>query len=149
MRSIRSAALAATLALAGCGATFQTHGYAPDPGELSLLTVGLDTMDSVESQVGRPSTAGVLRGNAWYYVEERRRQFGPRAPRPISRELVALSFDEAGTLTNVERFGLERGRVVTLSRRVTRSTIREFGLIQQLLRNFGRIDVGQTLADEV
>ena len=34
------------------------------------------------------------------------------------RQVVAISFNESGTVTNVERFGLERGQIVVLSRRV-------------------------------
>ena len=148
MRSKTAAAmvLAGTLAVGACGPTFRTHGYAPDEGALSAITVGIDTRESVEEAVGRPTTAGVLREDAWYYVQEQRRQFGPTAPRPVSRELVAISFAGDGTVANVERFGLEAGRVVPLSRRVTDTTIRDFGLIQQIVRNFGRIDVGDAIA---
>jgi len=140
--------LALAVAVAGCAPTFRNHGYAPGPSELSAVVVGSDTRETVAANVGRPSASGVLRENAWYYVRERRRQFGPRAPVPISRELVAISFSDAGTVSNVERFGLEDGRVVTLSRRVTRTSIREFGLIQQIIRNFGRIDIAEALDDE-
>lgn len=149
MRGMMTAAvLSLAVAAGGCAPVFRNHGYAPDPAALSALVVGVDTRDSVEAAVGRPSASGVLGANAWYYVRERRRQFGPTAPRPVSRELVAISFAPDGTLSNVERFGLENGRAVALSRRVTGSTIRDFGLIQQILRNFGRIDVGDALAED-
>lgn len=142
----------AALALAGtlttCGPTFRNHGYAPDDAALGAVVVGVDTRDSVEAAVGQPSTSGVLREDAWYYVEERRRQFGPRAPEPVSREVVAISFAGDGTVANVERFGLRDGRAVPLSRRITETSVRDFGLIQQLLRNFGRIDVGDAIAGD-
>jgi len=51
-------------------------------------------------------------------------------------------------VANIERFGLEDGQVVALSRRITETSIREFGLIQNILRNFGRIDVGEQLAQQ-
>ncbi|UWQ20707.1 outer membrane protein assembly factor BamE [Jannaschia sp. W003] len=141
------AAALALAALAACAPTFRNHGYAPDPDQLARLRIGADTRETVEGAVGRPSAAGVLGADTWYYVEERRRQFGPSAPVPIRREVVAISFAPDGRLRNVERFGLEAGRVVPLSRRVTTSTIRDFGLLQQLLRNLGRVDVGEALAD--
>lgn len=134
------------LGLAACSATYRNHGYVPNDEDLANIIVGVDTRDSVETTVGRPTASGVLRGNAWYYIQSRRRQFAFRAPETVERELVAISFDEAGTVENIERFGLERGRVVTLSRRVTETSIRDFGLIQQIIRNFGRINVGETLA---
>ena len=137
------------LGLAACAATYRNHGYVPEPEALAALDIGVDTRETVEEAVGRPATSGVERTDAWYYVQSRVRNYGPFPSRTIERQLVALSFAENGRLANIERFGLERGRVVPLSRRVTASSIRDFGLIQQLLRNFGRINVGETLADGV
>ena len=137
------------LGLTACAATYRNHGYVPEPEALALLDIGVDTRESVEAAVGRPATSGVERTDAWYYVQSRVRNYGPFPPRTTERQLVALSFADNGTLANVERFGLERGRVVPLSRRVTASSIRDFGLIQQIFRNFGRINVGETLADGI
>ena len=50
---------------------------------------------------------------------------------------MAVSFDANGVVANIERFGLERGRVVTLSRRVTDGSVTEISLIGQLLGNLG------------
>lgn len=136
------------LGLSACAATFRNHGYVPDDRDLEALTVGVDTRDTVAAAVGRPTASGVLQGDAWYFVQSRVRNFAYRAPETIERELVAISFSENGTISNIERFGLEDGRVVSLSRRVTESSIREFGIVQQLLRNFGNINIGDALADE-
>ncbi|MCK0166118.1 outer membrane protein assembly factor BamE [Jannaschia sp. S6380] len=151
MKTIARGLLVATLltGLSACSATFRNHGYVPDETDLQALVVGIDTRDSVETTIGRPATSGVERGDAWYYVQSRVRHYAYRAPQTTERELVAISFAEDGTVTNIERFGLERGRVVPLSRRVTTTSIREFGLIQQLIRNFGRINVGETLSDNI
>lgn len=131
--------------LAACSATFQNHGYAPTDAELSEVVVGVDTRDSLEETIGKPTTSGVLGETAWYYVATRVRHWAYRAPEPIERTLVAISFRADGTVENIERFGLEDGQVVTLSRRVTETSIRQFGLVQQLLRNFGRINIGENL----
>ncbi|WP_179380491.1 outer membrane protein assembly factor BamE [Jannaschia marina] len=135
--------------LAACSATYRNHGYVPDESDLQALIVGVDTRDTVETSIGRPATSGVERDDAWYYVQSRVRHYAYRAPKFEERQLVAVSFAQDGTVSNIERFGLERGRVVTLSRRVTETSIRDFGLIRQIIRNFGRINVGETLADDV
>ena len=146
---VRGFALALSVAaLTACAPVYRNHGYVPPPEDLQALAIGSDTRETVETRIGRPTTSGVEREDAWYYVQSRRRTYGPRAPETIERQLVAISFAENGTLSNVERFGLERGRVVPLSRRVTTTSLREFGLIQQLLRNFGRIDVGEAIAGD-
>lgn len=130
-----------------CTAVYRNHGYAPTETDLSLLTVGQDTRDTVQAAVGPPSATGLLTADAWYYVQSRFRLFGPREPEEIDRQVVAISFAEDGTITNIERFGLEQGQVVALSRRVTETNIKGVTLIQQLLGNFGRIDAGQILGE--
>jgi len=59
--------------------------------------------------------------------------------------LLAISFDANGRVSNIEEFGLEDGRVVQLSRRVTTSSVREVTFFAQLLGNFGRINIGDAL----
>jgi outer membrane protein assembly factor BamE (lipoprotein component of BamABCDE complex) len=141
------AAFVAASLLSACTAQIRNHGYVPEPADLQSVALGVDTRDTLTESIGRPSTSSLLEGEAWYYVREQVRLYGALPPRTIRRELVAISFAANGTVSNIERFGLEDGRVVTLSRRVTETSIREFGLIQQLLRNFGRVDIGSALAD--
>ncbi|WP_411997068.1 outer membrane protein assembly factor BamE [Aaestuariibius violaceus] len=130
----------AALALAGCVAQFRNHGYAPSDSELAEVLVGLDTRDSVIETFGPPTTGGVLEQGAVYYVESRWRLYGALEPQIIDRQLVAISFDPEGVVSNVERFTLEDGRVITLSRRVTDDNVRNTTFIRQLLGNLGRID---------
>ncbi|MEM8823470.1 MAG: outer membrane protein assembly factor BamE [Pseudomonadota bacterium] len=141
--------LVLTFGLAGCSATFRNYGYVPPTEDLEAIIVGVDTQSSVEASVGRPSTGGLVQDDTWYYVQSQTRRFGPGPERTIDRRLVAISFiGEERTVANIEQFGLERGRVVSLSRRVTDTSIQNFGLIQQILRNFGRLDVGNILAGD-
>lgn len=130
---------AAVLALAACSAIYRNHGYAPTDAELALVEVGVDTMDTLGQKLGRPSTSGLLTGDGWFYVQSRYRHFGPREPREIERQLVAVTFNEAGVVENIARFGLEDGQVIEISRRVTETNIKGISLIRQLLGNFGRI----------
>jgi len=58
---------------------------------------------------------------------------------------VAVTFTDAGIVENVERFGLEDGRVIALSRRVTDSNIKGVGFLRQLLGNFGRVRAGDII----
>ena len=130
------------LVLTACAATFTNHGFVPRDDELAALQLGVDTRETVAETIGRPSATGVLRDEAWIYSAYRVRNYTYQAPQVIEREVVAISFDAGGTVSNVERFGLEDGRVVTLSRRVTENTVRDLGFMRQLLRNLGRFDLG-------
>ena len=109
------AAAAAVSILVACSPTFSNHGYVPTDEDLALITVGVDTQETVAALIGRPSSAGILAASGYYYVASRRRNLGIRQNQIVDREVVAISFDEGGTVANVERFGLERGRVVPLS----------------------------------
>lgn len=145
-RGVRAVVAALAVALVvGCTPIYRSHGYAPTDADLALLEVGRDTRETVQAAVGPPSATGLLTANAWYYVQSRFKYFGPREPEEIDRQVVAISFAEDGKITNIERFGLEEGRVVALSRRVTESNIAGVTLIQQLLGNFGRVDAGQII----
>lgn len=144
-RQIMALALVAPLALSACQATYRNHGYVPPEEQLSQVVVGQTAQSELEGLIGRPSAQGLLTGSAWYYVGSRWQYFGARKPREINRQVVAVSFSEAGTVSNVERFGLERGRVVVLSRRVTESNIRGIGFLRQILGNLGRVNAGELL----
>lgn len=130
------------IGLAACAATFTNHGFVPRDDELAALAVGVDTRDTVAETIGRPSATGVLRDEAWIYSAYRVRNYTYQAPQVTEREVVAISFDGGGRVSNVERFGLEDGRLVTLSRRVTENSVRDLGFLRQLLRNLGRFDLG-------
>ncbi|WP_300514801.1 outer membrane protein assembly factor BamE [Aliiroseovarius sp.] len=137
--------LAIIAVLSACSATYRNHGYAPSEEELSFVVVGVDTRDTVAAAFGKPGTAGLLTEGGWYYVQSRFKSFGPRKPEEIERELLAVSFDEDGVVENIERFGLEDGRVVVLSRRVTDSNIKGVSFIRQLLGSIGRVNAEDLL----
>lgn len=124
--------------LGACTASYRNHGYVPTEEELSEISVGVDTKASVEDAIGAPSAAALVREDGFYYVRSRVRSFAFTAPREIERTLVAISFDSNDVVTNIERFGLEDGNVVPLTRRVTSSGVRDTAFIRQLLGNIGR-----------
>lgn len=127
------------LAVSACSPTFRNHGYIPPEEDLQELVVGIDTRASVEDVVGPPTAGGVLEGGNYFYVRSTVRTFGPRRPQVVDRQVLAISFDGNGVMSNIETFGLEDGRVVTLSRRVTDSGVTNVSFLRQLLGNIGRI----------
>ncbi|MBF9036590.1 outer membrane protein assembly factor BamE [Rhodobacterales bacterium HKCCE2091] len=141
-------ALVAAMAVTACAATYQNHGYIPNEALLERIEPGVDTRDTVDLLIGQPSTSGVIRDEAWFYAGYRIRNFAYRAPEVVSRDVVAISFDENGRVANVERFGLEDGQMVQLSRRVTGTGVGEVTILTQILRNFGRIDITNILSSD-
>lgn len=133
--------------LAGCGASKlkDAHGYVPEEALLAEVRVGRDTKETVARLLGRPGTQGIIDDRGWYYVKSDYERFLWREPVEVDREVVAVSFNETGVVENVERFGLEEGRVVALNRRVTTSNTRGIGFLRQLFSNIGTFDAGQFL----
>ncbi|MDO5612115.1 MAG: outer membrane protein assembly factor BamE [Paracoccus sp. (in: a-proteobacteria)] len=148
MATFRQVLIVALLALAACAPVYRNHGYVPPPEDLEQVVVGQTTQDMLDATIGRPSAQGLLTGSGWYYVGSRWRDFGPTPPREVDRQVVAISFAPNGVVTNVERFGLERGRVVVLSRRVTEGSITPVSFIGQLLGNVGNFQASDLLRDE-
>ncbi|MCR8723247.1 outer membrane protein assembly factor BamE [Frigidibacter sp. ROC022] len=133
------------LSLAACTATYRNHGWAPSDDDLAQITVGTDTRETVSQAIGAPGTSGLLADGGWYYVQSRYEHYAYRAPKEIDRQVVAISFDDKGVVENIERFGLEKGRVIALSRRVTDDNVKGVSFLRQLFGSLGRLNAGDLL----
>ncbi|MEM9308646.1 MAG: outer membrane protein assembly factor BamE [Pseudomonadota bacterium] len=129
-------------AVAGCSPIYRNHGYVPPQEELDQIAVGIDTRASVEETLGSTGATSVLEDDAIYFVRSRVRTFAMLEPEVIEREVVAVSFDSNGIVSNVETFGLERGRPIQLTQRVTDSSVAGKSFFQQLFGNVGAIGPG-------
>jgi outer membrane protein assembly factor BamE (lipoprotein component of BamABCDE complex) len=136
---------AALLLLPACQALYSNHGYIPDDEELAMITVGRDTRATVSATLGPPSVEGLLNDVGWFYVQSRWKAQGITAPKEIDRQVVAITFTEQGVVSNVEKFGLERGEIVPISRRVTSEPVKGQGFLRQLFGNIGGIAAGDFL----
>jgi outer membrane protein assembly factor BamE (lipoprotein component of BamABCDE complex) len=140
LRNLRRAvALVALAAVVSCAPVYRNHGYVPAPDELALVEVGVDTRETLAQKIGRPSTSGLLNDVGWFYVQSRYKNVGYRQPKEIERQVLAVTFSDAGVVQNIATYGLEDGKVVAISRRVTETNIKGIGFIRQLFGSFGRI----------
>ena len=60
---------------------------------------------------------------------------------------MAIQFDETDLVSNVEKFRLDNGNVVILSRRVTQDLVRDTTFLRQLFGSVGRFNAGDFLGD--
>lgn len=139
-KPMKAAVFALCMLGAGCAAQYRNHGYVPSEADLTEVIVGVDTRESVAETLGAPTAGGVLEEGGFYYVRSQVRTVGPSRPTEVSRELVAVTFDSDGTVANVERFGLDDGQVVVLSRRVTDNGLNNISFIRQLLGSIGNFN---------
>lgn len=136
-------ALLCVIGLSACSAQYRSHGYVPSEEDLAQLVVGVDSRATVDDLVGVPSASGLVGEGNYYYVRSKVREYGAFRPEVVERQVLAISFDDTDTIANIERFGLEDGHVVPLTRRVTTSSVVDNNILRQLLGNIGNIDPSQ------
>ncbi len=142
-KSVKGMAFALSAALlAGCATLEDRHGYIPDAASLNDVEVGRDTKETVSRILGTPGTEGIVDDRGWYYVRSDYERFLWRAPVEVDREVLAVTFDEADRVSNIERFGLQDGQVVALERRVTDSNTQGISFLRQLFSNLGNFNPG-------
>lgn len=129
--------------VAACSNIERKHGYVPEDADLNQIVVGVDTKETVADIVGRPTASGVLASGGWYYVSSKFREYGIRERVEVDRQVVAISFTEDGTVENIERFGLQDGKVIAISRRVTDSNIKGVSFLRQLFGSLGNFAADQ------
>jgi outer membrane protein assembly factor BamE (lipoprotein component of BamABCDE complex) len=141
-------AVTVALLLQACSPIYRNHGYAPSEADLSTVSVGADSREEIVAKLGRPTTTSLIGDQSLYYVQSRFRHFAFLAPEEIDREVLALSFTPDGRLGNIERFGLEQGRVVQLNPARTAEVFADRAFVTQLLGNIGRFDAGTLFGAE-
>ena len=127
---------ALVVVMAACSPIMRFHGYAPTDQELQAVNVG-DTREQVTQAIGQPGIGGVMEGSGWFYVQSDWRHAQWRAPVETDRQLVAITFDARDRVANIERFGLEDGQVVAISRRITDTGPRP-SVLSQVFRVLGQ-----------
>ena len=145
LRPIAVALIAGTLALGACAPTSRLHGYVPSPSDVSRIRPGIDTAETVQEILGRPSSAGLLRDQSWYYVQSTIENYTYNPPRVVDRTVLAVNYAPSGVVRDVQRYGLEDGRVINLTTRTTETGGRSLGVLEQLFGNLLNIDPEQVL----
>lgn len=145
--SVRKAAAAlvcgCSLLLGGCAKDINARGNLPPDEALSQLQPGEQTRQDVQLILGTPSHVASFDGETWYYISALTTQYAFYSVEELERDVYALTFDERGILTAVDRYGLEDGEEIQVVERETPTMGREFSLIEQLIGNLGRFDRGR------
>ena len=141
-RAFLRVSIAAIVALAGAAACapVQTYnGFRADRNNVDIPDpqVGVDTRVTVQQRFGSPSTTAVFDRTAWYYVSSVQERVAFYTPHTTERDVMVVRFD-GETVASVEKFGLERGRIVAYNDEVTPTRGRELSVLEQLLGSVGQ-----------
>ena len=125
-------------AAAACAPVTTYSGFRPERNDVEIADpqVGVDTRSTVQQRFGSPSTTAVFEATSWYYVSQTQERIAFYSPRTTDRRVMIVRFD-GDTVSAVEKFGMERGRLVAYNDDYTPTRGRELGLLEQLLGNVG------------
>lgn len=131
--------VAALGVLAGCSSIRETRGYLVDTLTYTGVRAGIDNQRSVQATLGNPTFRSQFGDPTWYYVSSTtgQRPFG--RPRIAEQAVLAIRFDAAGNVVEVDRSGLDRVVYLTPESDTTPTLGRERGFLEDLFGNIGAV----------
>lgn len=135
-------ALAAGLGLllaAGCSPLRSHQGYVIDADLVNSVQPGVDTRQSVQQVLGKPTVTGQFGGGDWYYVARDSRNYGFETPKVRDQVTVQISFNEAGVVSGVRRGDVDQVASVSPYGKTTPTLGRKRGFFEDLFGNIGTV----------
>lgn len=135
-----SAVVASTIMLGACGgATITKHGQQFRATDLQAVQPGM-SQDQVRTALGTPATTAVVGdGRAFYYISSTDSQKSFFLPTETDRQVVAVYFNQGGTVDNIANYGLKDGKIFDfVSRKTPAPGGKDEGILKQLFRNLGK-----------
>lgn len=123
----------------GCGETITKHGYQFKQSDLQAIQPGM-SQEQVRTALGTPATTAVVgSGNAYYYISSTTSQTSFFLPDEKDRQIVAVYFNEGGSVESIANYGLKDGKVFDfISRETPAPGAKDEGLVKSLFRNLGK-----------
>jgi outer membrane protein assembly factor BamE (lipoprotein component of BamABCDE complex) len=128
------------LALGACVPQVSNHGYRLDEAALAQIESGRTSRDQVLQLLGSPSAVTTFDGSVWYYVGQRTERLSFYQEEVVNQDVVAIVFDDLGTVSRIERHGLDRAQEVSLVDRETPTAGSELTVFEQFIGNIGRFN---------
>jgi outer membrane protein assembly factor BamE (lipoprotein component of BamABCDE complex) len=138
----RSAFLAVSLIIvaligAGCSTTTIKHGHQFNETDVNQVQAGMSE-DAVKMALGTPDTTSALPGgNAYYYISSTRKQAAFFKPEEVDRKVVAVYFNQVGSVSQVANYGMRDGRVFDYVKNETPAHMRDKSFISRFFRGVG------------
>lgn len=137
-----AAVIVAALTTGACSRIRQNQGYLIDETLLTSIQPGVDNRDSVAKTLGRPTFAAQFDSGEWYYVSRNTGQFAFARPKVLDQSILVISFDKGGSVTKVERRGMQQIARVNPEDDKTPTLGREGGFLDDLFGNIGSVGAG-------
>lgn len=125
--------------VSGCGETITKHGYQFKQSDLQAIQPGM-SKEQVQTALGTPATTSVVgSGSAFYYISSTTSQTSFFLPDEKDRQIVAVYFNEGGSVDSIANYGMKDGKVFDfISRETPAPGAKDEGLVKSLFRNLGK-----------
>ena len=131
------ALLAGLLLIAGCTATTTKHGHHFNEGDIGQVQPGM-SQEAVRNALGTPNTtSAVPGGNAYYYISSTRKELAFFKPEEVDRRVLAVYFNNTGSVIQVANYGLKDGRIFDYASNETPAYMRDRSFITRFFRGVG------------
>ncbi|WP_322989112.1 MULTISPECIES: outer membrane protein assembly factor BamE [unclassified Hoeflea] len=140
-RSLRlgaAIAVISTAAMAGCTTSeVFNQGYVVDQTALDLTPVG-SSREQVLLSLGTPSTTATFDNEVFYYVSQKRTRAAMfLKPQLVEQSVLAVYFDEDGTVKQIANYTLQDGKVFDMISRTTPTGGIDKSFLAQVLSGAG------------
>jgi outer membrane protein assembly factor BamE (lipoprotein component of BamABCDE complex) len=128
---------------AACTPIVDHRGYIAKPGAFGQISEGMAKTE-VEGILGSPSTTASVnyQGDSYYYITSVTETRAFLKPKEVSREVIAVRFDQNDQVTSFAQYGLEDGRIIDINSRETPVAGSELSILQDLFRGILRSKPG-------
>jgi outer membrane protein assembly factor BamE (lipoprotein component of BamABCDE complex) len=122
--------------MAGCSPEINHRGYIPKAGAFAQVSESMSKSE-VEGILGSPSTTASINfaGDSYYYISSTTQGRSFLEPVELSREVIAVRFNQNDQVVSTAQYGLEDGRIININSRKTVISGSEQSILSQLFRN--------------
>lgn len=135
---------------AACTPLSYKYGYNYENVNLDDIIIGKDTMDTVLSKLGTPSTKVAFPvdpqkgGHVWLYLSKKTTVRAFFKPNTVEQHTIAITFDPKNIVQNIRILDGEAN--VPMNKNETDSSGYETSLIRDIFGNFGRYSAKKSSA---
>lgn len=134
-----SVSTALLISLSACGEQIIKRGHQFRETDLQSIQPGMSE-EQVRTTLGTPATTAIVGGgNAFYYISSTMTQTSFMLPSEKDRQVVAVYFNEGGTVDQVANYGLKDGKVFDfISRKTAAPGAKDEGILKSMFRSLGK-----------
>ena len=128
------------VALTACEKDIENRGYMTKFSDFSQIQPNISTKQDVMQALGSPTTKSVFAPETWYYLGKEQTKETFFDPEIRSFSGYKITFNEAGTVSNIEMQDKSANRSFDVSEEVTETSGNEITFFQQIFGNLGKFN---------